>query len=126
MHLPACCESTDLPPSSLPHPFQFRLVVSGSVVCGALEHIPLTPSSPPALRSVPRAVITSTNRASSLSLLVHNQGMMEDGVLILFPSPLGIATLCLLPLTAQMQWRPRQLLLLALVGSRPEDNQNAN
>ena len=32
IHLPAWCECTDLLPSALPNPFQFRLVVGGSMV----------------------------------------------------------------------------------------------
>ena len=83
-------------PPSCPTLFSFVLSVGAWYVCSALEHIPLAPYSTLTLRSVPRAVITSTKRASSLSLLVHNQGITEDGVLIPFPGPLGIAILCLL------------------------------
>ena len=51
---------------------RLRLVVSGSVVYGALEHIPLSLSSPPALRSSLRAVIKSTKRASLGPAVCHN------------------------------------------------------
>ena len=54
MHLPACCECTELPTSALPHPFQLPFVVGRSVLCGAYQPVLLPPPSPPALRSGPR------------------------------------------------------------------------
>ena len=56
MHLPACCKYTDLPTFALHHSLQLPFIVVGSVVYSPFQHVLLSPSPPPALKSGPESV----------------------------------------------------------------------